>query len=82
MTVILSCNSDLTVKSPVFAGFMCMGIPAPTSSPLLTLTDGYLSTPWTQAGCSETALQTPKDQERTGTSAIFQGSQTTVQTQL
>lgn len=73
MTVILSCNSNLAVKSQVFAGFTCMGIPAPTSSPSLMLTNGYLSTPWPEAGYSETALQTPKDQETTGTLAIFRG---------
>lgn len=73
MTVILSWNSDLTVRSQVFAVFMCMGIPAPTSGPSRMLTDGSLSTPWPQAGCSETALQTPKDEEGTGTSAVFQG---------
>lgn len=46
MTVILSCNSNLAVKSQVFAAFTCMGIPAPTSRPSLMLTNGYLSTPW------------------------------------
>lgn len=36
------------------------------------LSDGYLSSPWPQAGCSEIAFQTPKDHEGTETSAISQ----------
>lgn len=43
MTVTPSCNSDLTVESQIFAGFMHMGIPALTSSPSLKFTHGCLS---------------------------------------
>lgn len=76
--VILRSNSDLTLRSQVFTGLMCMGIPTPTSSH--SLTDGYLSTLWPQAECSETALQKAEIGQEHQT--FPGGSQPTIQMQL